>query len=152
MPTGQDLIDRAKEHLGEDYVYGADSRTWDPQWHGPWDCAEFVTWVVYQVTKRLCGCIKNDDPTHCDAYTGAWARDAEDDWVKRVPVTQAANTVGGILLRLKRPALGGHIVFSDGEGGTVEAHSAYDGVCCLEVKGRKWDVGILIPGVEYKEV
>ena len=43
----------------------------------------------------------------------------------------------------------GHIVISDGNGGTVEAHGKEDGMINSVVDGRRWDMGVLIPGVTY---
>jgi hypothetical protein len=43
----------------------------------------------------------------------------------------------------------GHIALSDGTGGTIEAHSAAVGVARLSVSGRRWDFGVLVPGVRY---
>jgi N-acetylmuramoyl-L-alanine amidase len=45
----------------------------------------------------------------------------------------------------------GHIVISDGQGGMVEAHSTNSGVICHTLSGRRWDMGILIPGISYEE-
>lgn len=48
------------------------------------------------------------------------------------------------------PKLTGHIVISKGFGGTVEAHSHNDGVINSHVDGRRWDMGILVPGIMYE--
>lgn len=150
MLTGQDLLNRAATREGEEYVLGANTDTSNPDEHGPWDCAEFVTWVVYQVTGKLLGCVDNEaDPADCDAYTGAWARDVKTGTVKGIPVEEAMKIPGAILLRAKTAERCGHIVFSDGEGGTIEAYSHADGVCRLESRGRTWNYGILIREVEY---
>ena len=45
----------------------------------------------------------------------------------------------------------GHIVLSDGAGGTVEAHSPADGVVRLTLAQRRWDTAILVPGVTYTQ-
>ena len=42
------------------------------------------------------------------------------------------------------------IAFSDGNGGTVEAHSRRTGVIRGELGGRRWDIGILVPNIEYQ--
>jgi peptidoglycan hydrolase-like protein with peptidoglycan-binding domain len=39
---------------------------------------------------------------------------------------------------------------SDGNGGTVEAHGKLDGITNSVVDGRRWDMGVLVPGVVYK--
>lgn len=38
---------------------------------------------------------------------------------------------------------------ANGQGGTVEAKSRLEGVVADTVRGRRWDTGILVPGVEY---
>jgi peptidoglycan hydrolase-like protein with peptidoglycan-binding domain len=40
---------------------------------------------------------------------------------------------------------------SNGAGGTVEAHSTKDGVIASTLSNRRWDMGILIPGVQYSQ-
>ena len=45
----------------------------------------------------------------------------------------------------------GHIAICDGQGGTVEAKSRREGVVADTARGRRWDTGILIPGVTYDE-
>ena len=43
----------------------------------------------------------------------------------------------------------GHIAFSDGQGGTIEAHSSKTGVIRHTISNRRWDFGVLVPGVNY---
>jgi N-acetylmuramoyl-L-alanine amidase len=147
--TGADLVNFANEHLKEEYIFGSLVPMNNADWHGPWDCAEFVSWCVYQLVGKLYGCQNdNDDPAHTDAYTGWWGRDAG-TVLKRITVKEATNTPGAILLRLPQSHMTGHIVISDGTGGTVEAHSHKDGVVNLQVANRRWDLGILIPELNY---
>ncbi|MEM3452030.1 MAG: peptidoglycan-binding domain-containing protein [Candidatus Hadarchaeum sp.] len=147
MTQGEKIVQLALEHIGEDYILGAYAPKKDPSWRGPWDCAEFVSWCIYQVTGVLYGC---DDGG--DAYTGYFARDAKRLGVM-IPVSRAASICGAVILR----APGdfsiriGHVVFSDGKGGTVEAMDRRHGVCRGVVSGRLWTTGILVPGVEYGE-
>ena len=77
MATGKEIVNLALKHVGEQYVLGAVVPKDDPAWDGPWDCAEFVSWCVYQTAKVLYGC-DNDrgEPATADAYTGFWGRDA----------------------------------------------------------------------------
>ena len=149
MIKGQDLLDLAATRVGESYIFGANVETADPEWHGPWDCAEFVTWVVYQLTRQLYGCVENENPVNCDAYTGAWVRDVKTELVKRINTGEASLIAGAILLRAKTSIYCGHIVFSDGKGGTVEAADHIRGVCRSHAAGRIWNYGILIPGINY---
>lgn len=149
MATGERIVKAALEHLGERYVLGAVVPKDDPTWDGPWDCAEFVSWCVYQAAGILYGCENNQsDPATADAYTGFWGRDARTVG-KRISVSEAARIAGAAVLRLG-PKIG-HIVISDGRGGTVEAHSSKTGVICHTLNERRWDLGILVPGVRYEQ-
>jgi hypothetical protein len=122
----------------------------NPNWRGLWDCAEFVSWVVFQDAGILYGCLGSDpNPATADAYTGAWRTDLERRGV-RVPYEQAAAIPGAIVLRYPpAPDTMGHIAICDGSGGTVEAKGKAFGVVRDTVQGRRWDTGVLIPGVYY---
>lgn len=148
-PSGAGLLRRARQHIGERYENCQVPKN-DPDWRGPWDCAEFVSWLVYQESNKLYGCVDdNAPPEKADAYTGAWKSDLE-QLGRRVSVEEASATVGGIVLRYP-PASGemGHIALCDGKGGTIEAKGKRYGVVADTVHGRVWDAGILIPGVSY---
>ena len=121
MTDGEKMLDLAISRIGENYVNVCIPKN-NPNWHGPWDCAEFMSWLVFQVGGFLYGCIDNNaNPATVEAYTGAWETDARNRGL-RVPWQQAAATVGGILLRYPpSPGSMGHIVVCDGLGGTVEA-------------------------------
>lgn len=151
MTTGKDLVELAAEHIGERYDHAPRPPKDDPNWNGPWDCAEIISWAVFQKTGKLYGCTDNAAaPRVADAYTGAWKRDALKGVVQRIPVDEAVATPGAILLRYPpRDGAMGHIVFCDGEGGTVEAMGRNYGVTRGKVAGRRWDTGVLIPGVTY---
>ena len=148
-PSGAGVLKRARQHIGERYVNGLVPKD-DPNWHGPWDCAEFVSWLVYQEAHKLYGCVDDKaPPAKADAYTGAWKRDLE-QLGKRVAVEEAAAIIGGIVLRYPPgPGAMGHIALCDGKGGTVEAKGSRYGVVADTVHGRAWDAGILIPGISY---
>lgn len=148
--TGAGLLRLARRHAGEPYVLGALAPKNNRQWCGPWDCAEFASWLVYQVAGRLYGCHRNaGKPASADAYTGYWARDAE-KLGKKIPWEEAARTAGAMVLRVPRQGARGHIVISDGQGGTVEAHSPQRGVIAYTLSGRRWDMGVLVPGIRYR--
>ena len=122
----------------------------NPHWKGPWDCAEFASWLVFQVAGKLYGCNRNSgDAATADAWTGFWARDAE-SLGRRISVEQAARTPGAAVLRVASPGARGHMVICDGQGATVEAHSAARGVIRHTLANRRWDLGILVPGIRYK--
>ena len=145
------LIQLAKRHIGEQYVLGALAPKDNRKWKGPWDCAEFCSWLVYQTRGSLYGCNSNDgNPAIVDAYTGFWARDALKIG-KRVSVDEAVSTPGAMLLREPAASRGGHIALSDGKGGTIEAHSTKRGVIAGKASGRPWDTGILVPGFDYRQ-
>ena len=147
MPTGQDLLNQAAKSIGEDYVFGADVPLDGSEWHGPWDCAEKITYDVFKVTGKIYGCLESDSDNP-DPWTGAWASDVRKGKVISIPVSQAAKTPGAILLRYRQG--GHHIVFSTGDGSTIEAKSASWGVCRGSVGSQaNWDYGILIPDVQY---
>ena len=149
--TGDALVQLAKTRLGQKYILGAQVPKDNPNWNGPWDCAEFTSWVFYQVTHQLYGC-NNDhgNPSTADAFTGYWKRDAESIGAI-ITLGQAARTPGAFVLRFPQPGATGHIVISDGKGGTVEAHGSADGVIRSKLENRRWDMGILPPGIAYNQ-
>jgi hypothetical protein len=151
MTTGQELLDLAASRIGEEYIYGANVDLEDADWHGPWDCAEFCTWVVKQVTGCIYGCLDNTDTDDPEPYTGGWKKDVRKGVVKQIAVNKAVRTPGAILLRYREG--GKHIVFSVGDGiSTFEAKSATWGVCRGTIGNfNSWDYGILIPDVKYEE-
>lgn len=149
-PKGIDFLTLAASHVGEEYIYGANVDLDDPDWHGPWDCAEFCTWVVKQVTGKVFGCLDNNDTDDPEPYTGGWKKDVRRGVVKQISVKQAVKIPGAILLRYREG--GKHIVFSTGDYNTLEAKSATWGVCRGKVGNlASWDYGILIPGVSYDD-
>ena len=148
--TGTELLQLAEKHLGEKYVNVLVPKD-NPNWKGPWDCAEFASWVVYQKLGILYGCTDNaGNPATTEAYSGAWVRDAENGPL--IATDQAtANKMAGILL-LRRPPLPGHmghVAISDGKGGTVEAAGTGLNVRRGKVEGRVWHHCVQIPGVAY---
>jgi N-acetylmuramoyl-L-alanine amidase len=148
MPTGKDIVEVARRHIGEKYVFGAPVPKDNPAWRGPWDCAEFASWCIYQVSQKLYGCHSNSGaPASADAYTGYWGRDAGQLGIE-IPFTQAAAIQGALVLRNPGEKCG-HIVISDGRGGTIEAHSTARGVIADTLDNRRWDIGILIPWITY---
>lgn len=150
MATGNDLLALAAQHLNERYVLGAMVPKDNAGWKGPWDCAEFASWCLFQVCGELFGCDQNRNPATADAFTGYWQRDAKAAHCT-VPVLVAKSTPGAFLLRYPAPSLIGHIAISDGSGGTVEAHSHNTGVIKGVVDGRRWDIGVLPPTISYVE-
>lgn len=150
MPTGRDLLKLAETRLGERYVNVLVPKD-NPNWHGPWDCAEFASWVAYQEVQKLYGCTNNHgNPATTEAYSGAWVRDAMDGTLKQT-TQAAANTTAGVILIRRPPMAGqmGHVAISDGGGGTVEAAGTGLGVRRGKIEGRLWHFLALVPGVTY---
>ncbi len=143
---GKAIYELGLEHIGEKYVFGIVVPKKNSNWKGPWDCAEFASWCTYQATKKLYGCNEQED-----AYTGFWWRDVKRFGIK-ISIEKAMKIKGAMLLRApkKNPAKIGHIAISDGAGGTVEAKGAKYGVVKDVVSGRRWDCGVLVPGVNYE--
>lgn len=151
MPTGKEIVALARTHIGQKYVLGAQAPKDNPSYAGPWDCSEFASWLVYQLSRRLYGCVDNGaPPSTANAFTGAWGRDAAETGTK-ISIAEAARTAGAFLLRV--PGSGGirigHVVVSDGAGGSIEAHSTKCGVIAGTLANRRWDFGILIPWFTY---
>lgn len=146
--SGDDVLALARKHLGERYVLGARAPMGNATWRGPWDCAEFVSWCVYQASGVLYGTQPLNDPMLADAYTGYWAQQAQAGG-HTISVSEAAGIAGAVVLRRPRQGAIGHIVLSDGQGGTLEAHSSLRGVIAGSLSGRRWDAGILVPGIRY---
>lgn len=151
-PRGSDIYETGAKHAGEQYIFGALVPKNNSNWKGPWDCAEFASWCVYQVSGILYGCENNSgNPATANSYTGYWGRDAN-SLGKKISVEEAARTPGAAVLRLSTPTSStGHIVISDGKGGTIEAHSTSSGVIKSTLSNRRWDMGILVPGIEYQQ-
>lgn len=151
MATGADLLELARQHIGEKYDNVLVPKN-NANWTGPWDCAEFMTWLVFQTAGFLYGCLDNNaKPDGADAYTGAW-RDDSNRLGRRVPYQRAAAIVGGIVLRYPpRPGRMGHIALCDGTGGTVEARGHELGIAVGTVHMRRWNTGVLVPGIQYDE-
>lgn len=141
--TGARIVQLAESKIGQRYVLGSRVDYQDVTWAGPWDCAELATWAVYQAIYVLHGVTADGD-----AYSGAWAS------MPRGVVSpeQAAATPGAILVRRPGgPERSGHVAISTGNGRTVEAHSSRLGVVAHSAVGRRWDLGIMVPGVQYAD-
>lgn len=147
-PEGDRIVALALRHLNEQYILGARAPMADDGWRGPWDCAEFASWCVFQASGILYGVQPRHDPILADAFTGFWGEQARADGAMITPEA-AARIPGACVLRLPSAARTGHIVISDGLGGTIEAHSSKKGVIRHTLSNRRWDAGILVPGVDY---
>lgn len=149
--TGEQFIAMARQHIGEPYRLGALAPKDDRLWRGPWDCAEFASWLTWQICGILFGCVDNQAPPHkADAYTGAWVRDARAAGIIITPEI-ASRTAGAWIIRIPVISTLGHVALSDGNGGTIEAYSTARGVIAGKISGRRWDLGALLPGVAYRQ-
>lgn len=150
MSNARALLRLARAHLGERYVLGAKVPKSNAEWRGPWDCAEFTSWCVYQATGMLFGCKpKTRGPDVADAYTGWWYEDAKKNDAL-ISIGEAAATPGTFLLRVPEAGLIGHVVISAGSGRTVEAHSTKRGVIESRIDGRRWTTGVSVPGIDVR--
>ena len=146
---GQQLLNLASQHIGEKYLLGTFVPKNSSGWHGPWDCAEFLSWAVYQTSGKLYECYNDlGNPAIADAYTGYW-KENSGNLGNTITIEQAIRTPGAAILRAAPTGLIGHIVFSDRNFGTIEARSHLDGVVKGVVNGRRWDYGILVPWITY---
>ena len=162
MTPASEIARLASTRIGQQYVLGSRARYDDPDYRGPWDCAELATWAVRQVTGALVGVSAAGD-----AYSGAWAEaggrpaivlpdplpsDAV-RWTapRAIHPEVAAGTPGAILVRApSAPGASGHVaIVSSSSGATVEAYDTAHGVIASSAVGRRWTCGIVVPGVEY---
>jgi N-acetylmuramoyl-L-alanine amidase len=146
--TGTRCLQIAATRLGKRYVLGVTVPKNNPEWKEPWDCAEFCSWVIFQAGQILYGVDNHSRPDIADAYSGYFADDAS-ELGTIISTAQAAATAGALLIRRPTPSLIGHVVFSDGNGGTIEAKGAAFGVVRGTLSGRRWDIGALVPGFNY---
>lgn len=148
--NGKDVIAFALQFVGRPYVLGAVVPKDQADYDGPFDCAELCAFSNFQTFGFLYGCSTDDEKKAAiaDAYTGYFGKDAKALGVI-ISVADGAKIAGAMLLRLPAPGTTGHIVFSQGNGKTVEAHSTKHG--CIEsvVTGRRFDMAVLLPKVEY---
>lgn len=149
MVKGEQIVELGLKHVGEKYVFGVVVPKDEKDYAGPWDCAEFASWLIYQLTGKLYGCANNNgEPDSADAWSGFWASNAE-TMGKKITHMEAVRTPGAALVRMAGKNLIGHVAISNGHGGTVEAHSTKFGVIAGSISGRRWDFGVLVPWIEY---
>jgi hypothetical protein len=150
MATGEDLVSLAAQHIGEQYVRRVLVPKDNAKWKGPWECAEFASWCLYQVSNKLFGCDSRQKPSTAKADTKSWYSQAKAA-SSTSTIVVAKSTPGAFLLRLSTAQLDGHIAISDGTGHTIEAHSTATGVIRGAVDGRRWDMGVLPPMIAYNK-
>jgi hypothetical protein len=138
MATGQDLIDAARRHLGE--PYSTDPGRDDPD-SGHKDCSGLISAAYLTATGRPLGA--NVSVT---IFALCSAEGLE------ISFDEAVGIVGAVLLIPTDPLRGwgpnGHIGFSDGAGGTVEA--TLPRVAALSATFQPWGPrACLLPGIDY---
>jgi len=152
--NANEMIDLLKTKKGQVYSFGAIAPKDDTDYAGPWDCAEFASFGIYQALNKLLGCDNNaGKPATADAYTGYFGRDVKRGLLKMISIDEAKRTPGAFVLRLAAGSKIGHIAPCKGDGGTIEAASKALGVCELLVDKRRWDYGFVVPGLvayDYK--
>ncbi|MGR9410007.1 peptidoglycan-binding protein (plasmid) [Rhizobium leguminosarum] len=147
---GRDILAKAKEHLGETYILGARAPLQNANWRGPWDCAEYCSWLAYQTYGIVFGC-GTSNIAKGDPYSGYWAAEASSS-DRKITAEVAARTPGAFLIR--KPVTSpvqriGHVAIALGDGRVYEAAGAKIGVRIGPIEGRRWDLGVLLPSVEY---
>jgi len=155
-PSGEKILDIAKRHLGQPYE-NIRIRYDDPNWKGPFDCAEYASYCAWHAYGILYGARidagSGEVPLgkNVEAWTNYWKADAHGKGII-VSVNEALETAGAFLLRYP-PGDGrmGHIAICLGNGKDVyEAYSGKRGVIKNSAKGRRtWNIGIKLPGVDY---
>jgi hypothetical protein len=145
MVLARSLVHLLEAHRGEQYVFGALAPKENSNYKGPWDCAEFEAWGIYQISGQYVGC---RGPKH-DAYTGFFAQDLPRIG-SAISEDFAAEMIGAICL--KEPQLGriGHIAVSSGAGRTIEARGGGHGVGNFSIRGRGFKTFYLIRNWAYE--
>lgn len=148
-PTGLDLVACAESRVGDPYVLGATVDYFNPDEHGPFDCAELLPWVIYQVTGRFAGTTTNDVKKPGQGFTGYFVRDARAQ-NPRAKLADAVNIPGAILIRAPNEGVGGHVALvGRTAGSTIEAYDSARGVIRGTSANRTWTDALLLPGVVY---
>ena len=148
---GATILDIAKRHLGQPYAFTPTPDYDDPEWKGPFDCAEYVSYCAFRAYAIPYGVVA-DPAKRYNSYSGYWQRDAVKQGI-RISWRDALHIPGAILVRYppgNEPPPYGHVAISLGNGGdTYEARGAQWGVMKHTANGRSWNTGVLLPGVLY---
>jgi peptidoglycan hydrolase-like protein with peptidoglycan-binding domain len=152
MFKGEDIVAVADDHVGERYVLGSIAPLANPNWKGPWDCAEFASWCAYQAYGVIFA-VHPPDPRNGESYSGWWYDDAIAQ-KRDLAVAEALGTLGVVLVRRPRTTGGrkriGHVAISLGDNRTIEAKDAANGVAIVDgADQRQWHIGVKLPGVSY---
>lgn len=149
MATGKDIVTEAINHLGEEYILGADVPFENSDYKGPWDCAEFCSWVVYRASGLVLGCVDNSKSIKkLEPYSGGWYRDGMQA-MHKITYEEAKKTPGAVFVRKPTDEKRGHVAFSQGNGKTIQAFSSRYDVTEKSPDNRTWHVCFLIDGIDY---
>ena len=145
-----ELIDVGSSRVGQKYILGAQVPLNNANWSGPWDCAEFASWCVFQAYGFIFGANSKTDVTKAEPWSGFWAAEASKSG-RVIPWQDALKIEGAVLIRKPAPGKIGHVAFSMGDGErTLEARGAAFGVGIFGGAGaRAWSFGCLLPNVDY---
>ncbi|WP_158595921.1 CARDB domain-containing protein [Oleomonas cavernae] len=131
--SATEMLAEARSHLGEDYYWryrlNADgSRTYttfnsttinDADFSGPWDCAEFVSYCIYQETGNRIGLADPSNPSSFEFSSAGWKYAiANELGVTQVTLQTALETVGAVIW------IEEHVMMSVGNGYQIIEASA----------------------------
>jgi len=153
MKPAEHILEIGSSRLGQQYILGANVPLNNPNWSGPWDCAEFASWCVYQAFGFLFGAGTAKNVTKAEPYSGYWADDAK-KFGRIIAWQDALGIPGAALIRAPKAGKIGHVAFAMGDGDrTLEARGAAFGVGIFPgAAQRTWSFGCLLPGVDYADV
>ncbi len=149
--TGQDIIDIGSTRVGQSYVLGAVVPLDNPNWKGPWDCAEFTSWCAFQAYDGMVfGAGNPKKVSKAEPFSGHWFDEAKKS-ATIISIKEALSIPGAVLIRKPTSGKIGHVAFSMGDGErTLEARGKAFGVGIFKgAASRPWGIGALLPGVEY---
>ena len=147
---GRDVIDIGSGRVGQKYIWGAQVPLDNPNWKGPWDCAEFASWCAYQAYSLVFGAGNPKTISKAEPFSGFWFSEAKKSG-RIIRWQDALEIPGAALIRAPMPGKIGHVAFAIGDGdATLEANSARFGVGVFKKAAtRSWSIGCLLPGVDY---
>lgn len=149
---GIDVVEVLAEALsqeGKAYVWGAtpDAADHDPQ---AFDCAELVRWAAERAGLESPGYSTYSQVVNLRSLGAV-----------EIPVELAVQVPGAVLYRWNTEPVegvpqpegyGGHVVFSLGNGETIEAKGTQYGVGRFDLEATSYDTAFLLPGVDYRDL
>lgn len=156
MFKGMDIITVGSSRIGQAYVLGANVPLDKPTHNGPWDCAEFASWCVYQAYEGMrFGFKPVGNIAHAEPYSGHWYDQALKQG-RIISVKTALKIAGAVLIRKPGTPYSdyGHVAFCVGDGAkTLEARSTAFGVGIFDAHAgnRPWTIACLLPGIDYEQ-